>query len=72
MFENSGLLSIEIKVESESIPSSIHEADKPVPVPSSRNFPAGLQAARVRKREHVLTSDAIEKPEIFVASDISE
>src|SRR5258707_11862798 len=65
-------LSIETKVECSSIPSRIQEADKPVPVPSSRNLPAGLEAARVRKSVPVSGSDAIVKPEALVAISILE
>src|SRR5260221_3246723 len=65
-------LSIETKVERSSIPSRIQEADKPVPVPSSRNLPPGLEAARVRKSVPVNGSDAIVKPEDLVAISILE
>ena len=71
MFKNAGSLSTEINEDCSSIPSNIHDVESPVPVPSSSILPAGFEAANVRSKEQVSTSEAIEKPEAAVASTIS-
>jgi len=53
------------------IPSRIHDVERPVPVPSSRNFPLGFDAARVRRSEPVRRSDAMVKPDVRVAVSMS-
>lgn len=68
IFWNAESLSIETSVESSSIPSNIQDVDNPVPVPSSRNLPDGLEQASVRSNEQVKTSEAIVKPDALVAS----
>jgi hypothetical protein len=61
---------MEINVDALSIPSSIHDVERPVPVPSSRNFPFGFDAASVFNKEHVSGSDAMVNAEAFVARSI--
>ena len=54
------------------MPSKSQAADSPVPEPSSRNLPPGLDAARVRKKEHVSGSDAMLKPIARVARQMED
>ena len=61
---------METNVAAKSIPSSIHEVDRPVPVPNSSNLPDGLEAARVLNNEQVNTSDAMVNPDDCVATTI--
>jgi hypothetical protein len=61
-------LSMEVNIGLLSIPSNIHAVDKPVPVPNSSILPPGLVPTKVLNKEQVLGSDAIVKPEYFVAS----
>ena len=61
---------MEIREESASIPSRIHEVESPVPVPSSKNRPDGLDAASVRSNEQVSVSDAMVNPAVLVDSSI--
>lgn len=64
-------LSTVVRCDPESIPSSSHAVDKPVPEPSSRKRAEGLDAAKVRNREHVSRPDAMVKPEARVSAQIA-
>ena len=54
-------------VEAASMPDNSHDAPMPVPVPSSNNAPAGLEAARTRSNEPVSWSEAMRNPAASVA-----
>ena len=43
---SSGLLSIEIKLESLLKPLIIHANERPIPVPNSNTFPLGFEALK--------------------------
>ena len=60
-----------VRCDLESIPSSSHAVDKPVPEPSSRKRADGLDAAKVRSKEQVSGSDAIVKPKARVSAQMA-
>src|SRR5450759_698064 len=64
-------LSTVVRCDPESMPSSSHAVDKPVPEPSSRKRADGLDAANVRNKEQVSGSDAIVKPEARVSAQMA-
>ncbi|MDR0793240.1 MAG: hypothetical protein LBE82_08010, partial [Chitinophagaceae bacterium] len=53
-----------------SIPCSIHEVAKPVPVPNSKIEAEGLDAAKVRNKLPVSASDAMLKKIFFVSDNM--
>lgn len=64
-------LSMVVRCDPESMPSSSHAVDRPVPEPSSRKRADGLDAANVRSKEQVSGSDAIVKQEARVSAQIA-
>ena len=64
-------LSTVVRHDPESMPSSSHAVDNPVPEPNSRNRADGLDTANVRSKEQVSGSDAIVNPEARVSAQMS-
>jgi hypothetical protein len=72
MDSSAASLSMVVKCEPESMPSSSHAVDKPVPEQSSRKRADGLEAAKVSCKDQAIDSDAIVKPEARVSAQLAE